>query len=156
MPNPKLEIFKQQVPRHTHSGVDSPRVQYPDIADRKIYVHYTVTNEEATNASAYGVFFIAPETCYVSGVKESHGTASSGAATFQVVRMADGVDIHTGTAVLNDVISGTAAANTVQTGVATTVIENIQLKKNDRLGIKPIGDLAAIEDVAFITEITFN
>ena len=52
MTNPKLEIFNQRVASHSHSGVDSPQIQFLDLSGVRRYRisigTTTVTNQSGT------------------------------------------------------------------------------------------------------------
>lgn len=150
-------MFAQpNLPDHFHNGFDSSRVQFADINQKKVYVHHTIVGTSAATAANYGVFWIAPVSCYVTAFLEAHQTAGTdaGAVTLQLEKLNDGEAPDAGDAVLNAALSLKATANTDQSGVLATTLAVRQLGVGDRLCLKDTGVLTDVANVTVIVELT--
>lgn len=141
---------------HFHDGFDTSMISYVNIQDKMLYVAHTVYGTDAATATNYGVFYIVPVACTVTGIQEVHETAGSDGGTVTV-----GVEKLTGTeapgsggSVLESELSLKATANTVQTGVLSSTLSNRSLKAGDRLAIEDTGTLTAVANVTVKVELT--
>lgn len=145
---------------HRHNGVDTPKVTYKDIDQKKLYIVHTIQGTAAATATNYGVFFIAPVACYVSGFREVHQTAGSDASAVTVTleKLTGTTAPDSGTVLLTSALSLKATANTVQTGTIVSTMTNgifdKKLNASDRLCLKDSGVLTAVANVTILLELT--
>lgn len=141
---------------HQHNGFDSTFVEYDDLAHKQLYIEHTIYGTGAATAANYGVFWIAPVKCAVTGFKEVHGTAGSdaGAVTLNLEKLTDGVAPGSGDEVLAANLSLKATADTVQDGTLTSTLAYRTLSVGDRLCLKDGGTLTAVANVTVIVKLT--
>src|SRR3990167_992877 len=65
------------LPDHYHTGTDLSRINRGNIYQKKVHIHHTIVGTSAATSTSYGVFFIAPFTCYVNKIQEVHMTAGT-------------------------------------------------------------------------------
>lgn len=142
------------MPDHRHNGYDVSRIQWIDLDAKKMYVSHTIQSTAAATAANYGVFWIAPFQCFLSGLQEVHQTAGTvGGATVTLEKLLSGVALDSGSAMLASAISLTATANVPQTGVmGTPAVTNMQI--GDRIAMKDSGTLTTVNNVTVVLEIT--
>ena len=138
----------QLLKRHTHDGVDSPRIPYFAIENRITPLWWTIPGAQAATATNYGTIFIADLDCAVVGFQEVHEVAGSsgGSVTLQLEKLTGTTAPDSGTTLLATALSLKATANTVQTGVLVKSRQTA-LKKGDRLCLKDAGTLTAVSNV---------
>lgn len=143
---------------HYHNGNDSSRVNFFDIAQRKVWVHHTIQGTAAATATNYGVFWIAPVNCFVSAVKEVHQTAGTdgSAVTLNIEKLTGTTAPDSGVTILATALSLKATINSVQTGVLTNTTANRALLAGDRLCMKDAGTLTTVANVTVLIEITLS
>lgn len=144
------------LPDHQHTGFDSSRVLWSDIASKKVHVYHTIQGTDAATATNYGVFFIVPFTCTLSSFKEVHQTAGSdgGAVTLTLEKLTGTTAPDSGSVMLASTLSLKATANTVQIGTLTTTLANRNLAIGDRLCLKDAGVLTSVANVTVLCELT--
>ena len=152
------QAIRSAVRGHRHTGFESPKVNWRDIHERKIYLNHTIVGADAATAANYGVFFInevAP--CFVSGFWEVHQTAGSdgSAVTVGLEKLTGTTAPGSGTNILSAELSLKATANTVQKGTLTTTIATLNLAVDDRLALEDTGTLTAVANVTIFVELTF-
>lgn len=143
-------IQQNQVdPNHYHNGFDSNNVQYGDIAGVTFLVRHSIYGADAAVAANYGIFFIAPFACYISGVQESHVVAGTdaGAVMLNIEKLTGTQAPNAGVTMLSTAFSLKATINTVQTGTLSVTKPNLNLAKGNRLCMKDTGTLTAVSDV---------
>lgn len=149
-----MEIFTRDL-FHTHNKVDSPGINFDDIDRKKIYIFDKLQGTSAAVAANYGVFFIAPDDCYVESYRECHGTAAS-AGTIDLENLSDGTAPGSGVSVLTSTVNFANAANNVQTGTVSLVSSNIALERGDRLAHKVTGALTNLSDVSIMVTLVLS
>jgi hypothetical protein len=88
---------------------------------------------------------VAHEAIQITGVKESHGTASA-SGTLQVEKLTGTTAAGSGTAMLSWTISLAGTANTLVSGTLSGTTANLQLAAGDRLGFKFAGTMTNLAD----------
>lgn len=148
--------FSKYRNQHQHNGFDSHKIPYENLDSRKVYVHHTIIGTAAATAANYGVFFIAPEKCYVTQVQEVHQTAGTdgGDVTLNIEKLVDGEALGGGDNILESEISLKATTNTVQTGSLSLTLANRTLDAGDRLAMKDTGTLTSVANVTVFVEVT--
>lgn len=143
------------IPNHIHNGLDSSRIFFSDIVQRKIWVHHTIAGTAAATGTNYGVFFIVPVACSLTKFQEVHQTAGSdaGAVTVTLEKLTGTTAPDSGTEMLASTLSLKATANTVQSGTLAALQTTLQLAAGDRLCLKDSGTLTAVVNVTTLTEL---
>ena len=122
---------------------------------KDLFVFPVVTHLEGQNASSaslYGIIFSADRTYVLESIAESHGTAASN-GTLQFVKMVGVQSISSGSAILVTTFDLTTTAGTArirnlgEDGGFATAQTLLIFNKGDRLGMKPIGTLASLQDL---------
>lgn len=146
---------KPSMPDHRHNGFDVSAILWDDLSRKKLQIHHTIQGTAAATAANYGVFWIAPFACYVTGFREAHQTAGSdgGTVSLQLEKLTDGTAPDGGTAMLSSALSLKATANTMQTATMSPTTANVNLAKNDRLCMKDAGILTAVANVTVLVDI---
>lgn len=141
---------------HQHNGFDSIKVEYNDINRKIIYVSHTIVGADAATAANFGVFFIVPVACVLTGFQEVHQTAGNdaGAVTLTLEKLTGTTAPDSGVVMLASTLSLKATANTVQDGVPTLTLGNRTLKAGDRLCLKDAGTLTTLANVTVKVELT--
>lgn len=127
----------------------SPQIRYPDIIDPYFTVMVNIEDTRAATAANYGSFFIAPFSCEVIEVWESHrvlGT-DAGAVTLDIEKLTSGQALDGGVSVLGSTFNLKATINTPQRAKASTTAIQRFLKSGDRLALDDTGVLTAVADV---------
>jgi hypothetical protein len=154
----KLNGFMQDqtVVDHQHTGFDTTRVDFSDIALKKIYIHETIAGTAAATAANYGIFYIVPAACVVTDFKEVHAVAGNdaGAVTLDLEKLSGTEAPDAGSSILGATLSLKATANTVQTGTMTMTLDDRSLAKGDRLCLKDAGTLTNVANVSILVELT--
>ena len=138
---------------HKHNGFDSSRIMWKDLVQRKIFVSHTVVGADAATAANYGVFWIARFKGYVSGFSVVHQVAST-SGTLQLEKLTGTTAPDSGVNMLSSALSLSSTANTVQSGVLTTTLADINFNIGDRLCLKDAGTLTNGSNVTVVVEIT--
>lgn len=141
---------------HMHNRYDASPVSFVDIYQKKVWVQWTVVGSDAIVAGNYGVFYIVPVACVVTGVKEVHQTAATDAGTVTVTleKLTGTTALDSGTEVLATALSLKATANTVQTGSLSTSLGARTLVAGNRLALKDAGVLTTTSNVTVLIELT--
>jgi hypothetical protein len=155
----RVKVVEDQVqtPSHYHNGFDSNQIAFNDIYQKKLYIRHTLTGLTATTGSNYGVFFITPVKCLVTGIREVHETAGTdaGAVTLNIEKLISGVAPDSGSTLLSTDFSLKATANVVQTGTLVTTSSTRTLAIGDRLCLKDAGTLTLVAGVTVHIELTY-
>lgn len=174
-----FELLAMRFGNHKHSGTDGQLVWYTNIFQKKIYIPYVISDGSIT--TNYGVFFIAPFPCTITGFTETHATAGTdlGSVTLQLEKLLPGEASGTGQELLvngdtsfNGInLKGTVDTpvfypeNVIQPGATypntftqeiTNNIRDINLKKGDRVGLKVLGTPTSVAGISVLLELTFN
>lgn len=175
----EFDLFQMQFRNHKHSGTDGQQVWFNTIFQKKMYIPYTIIDGSVT--TNYGVFFIAPFSCTVTGFSESHAVAGTdlGAVTLQLEKLTgtqapgagakilvngnttfDGINlkgaINTPVFYPENVIqSGVTYPNTLTQGI-TSNLRDITLQKGDRLALRVLGTPTTVAGIATLLELTYN
>ena len=140
---------------HIHNGFDMSKVNFIDIAQRKVWVHHTIYGTTAATATNYGVFYIVPVACVLTKFQEVHQTAGSdgGAVTVMLEKLTGTQAPDAGVDMLTTALSLKSTANTVQTGVITNTYANRNLVAGDRLCLEDAGTLTSVANVTVVVEL---
>jgi hypothetical protein len=174
-----LDLLKIQFSNHKHTGTDGQQVWFTNLFQKKMYITHTINDGSVT--TNYGVFFIAPFSCTITGFSESHEIAgtNAGSVTLQLEKLIGNQAPGSGKTVLvngNTSINGINLKgainnpvfypeNVVQTGAThpntltqdiTTNVRDINLKKGDRLALKVIGTPTSVSNISTLLELTYN
>ena len=146
------------LPEHLHNGFDSTRVNYSDIYQKKLYIHHTIQGISAATAGYYGVFYVIPAACVLTGFKEVHQTlgTDAGAVTLQLEKLTGTQALDAGVAMLATALSLKATVNSVQTATLTGTLADRSLVAGDRLALDDSGTLTAVANVTVMVELTLN
>lgn len=147
------------LPYHTHTGLDSEKVFFNDLAQRKFYIPHTIIGADAATAANYSVFFINYiGACVVSGFWEVHTTAGTdgSAVTIGLEKLTGTTALGSGSSVLDSELSLKTTANTVQEGTLSMTLENRNLALGDRLALEDTGTLTSVENVTVLVELTLQ
>lgn len=148
-------VREPSLPDHYHTGVDLSRVNWSNIYQKKVHVHHTIVGTAAATATNYGVFFIAPFSCYVNKIWEVHMTAGSdaGAVTLTIERLQGAEALDAGDTLLASTINLKGTADTVVTPTLTETTTNRNLAVGDRLAMDDAGTLTAVANVTVVVEL---
>lgn len=150
------------VPRHQHTGLDSPNIPYSSIKPFYEFIHWTVVGTAAATATNYGVFWIAPAGCTVVGFQEVHQTKGTdgSAVTLQLEKLTSTEAPGAGVDLLDTALSLKANINTVQTADMARTYTNskpdVGMLAGDRLCLKDAGTLTAVANVTVLATIKYN
>lgn len=93
--------------------------------------------------------------CYVSEVRESHGTAST-SGTIMLEKLTGTTAVGSGTDLFTTALSTSGTANTVQTASLTGTKGNLVLNRGDRLGVDFGGTAGSCANVVLTIRFTYN
>ena len=156
MPQDKLTIepsgfFTQtseeiRIPEHFHT---TDKVDARDLLNKRGTLVMVIAGTAAATATNYGVIFIAPWSCAVTEIRESHQTAGTdgGAVSLNIEKLTGTQALDGGTNMLSTAFDLKASINTVRTGTLTTVGSTLQLVRGDRLALADSGTLTAVAGV---------
>lgn len=159
--NKKSQYKVEKISSHLHNGTDSQRISYANIAQRLVFIHWTIPGTQAATATNYGVIWTAPVACTVVAISEVHQTAGTngGAVTLQLERLQGTEAPDAGDEILVTALSLKTTANTVQYGtitpVRTTGTSVANLALGDRLCLKDAGTLTAVANMTVVITIQF-
>lgn len=149
-----------QVQSHAHTGVDSLPVQFTNIQNRVLPIHWTVPGTAAATQTNYGVFWTAPFPCRVMGMTEVHSAAGTdaGSVSVQLERLQPTI-IHPNGNGISNVLSLKTTSNLVQNATInltafTNTIVSI-LNTGDRLGLIPSGTMTAVNNVTVVVTVQY-
>jgi hypothetical protein len=152
----KRSSFKlTKIPAHAHNGVDSLPVSFVNVTDRKMWITSTLVGTQPATAANYGVVFISPFACTVTGVWEAHTTACSSTGTLNIEKLTGTQAPDLGSAMLKTAFPLAAAANTVQEGVLTDTLSSLNLAVGDRLCLADAGTLTDTAGLCVTIELSF-
>lgn len=140
---------------HTHNGVDSIKIKWININQKKGYAVCSLQGTSAAVALNYGVFFILPFNASVTAVTEVHETAGTdgGSVTLQVEKLTGNTASGSGSALLVTAINLKAAANVVQNAILNYKVPAFNI--GDRLGLTTSGTLTSVTNVTVVVELTY-
>lgn len=160
--NQKAEQYKYtRLQSHTHNNIDSLPVNFANLTQKILPVHWTVIGAAAATAANYTTFWTAPFKCVVIGMTEIHQAAASaaGAVGLQLEKLTGTTAPDSGIELLVDDFDLEATANTLQTAQIVTTytsgIRNATLAKGDRLCLKDIGTLTSLSNVSVMVLIQY-
>ena len=140
---------------HFHTGFDASRIEYNNIANKRVFISHTLYGTSGATAANYGVFFISPFACTIRGFKEVHQTAGTdGSAVTLMLEKLTGTEAPgSGVDVLSTALSLKATANTVQDGTIIATIANKNLAIGERLCLEDTGTLTSVANVTVMVEL---
>ncbi len=142
-----------EVPRHVHNGSDSPSLPFSSISPFVERINYTLYGATAATAANYGVFWVAPKACTVTGVAEVHQTKGTdgGAVTLQIEKLANSAAPGAGINILTTALNLKSADGTIQSGTLVKTSTNSRpdasLQANERLCLVDSGTLTGLVNV---------
>ena len=149
-----------QVQSHAHTGVDSLPIQFTNIQNRILPIHWNIPGTSAATQSNYGVFWTAPFPCRVTAMTEVHDAAGTdpGAVTIQLERLKSTVRHPNGNGISN-ALSLKTTSNVVQSATINLTAVSNQivsiLDTNDRLGLIPGGTMTAVNNVTVVVTVQY-
>lgn len=148
---------QENLPDHQHNGFDSTRVNFTDLAQKKLYVQHVIFGTNAATTTNYSTFMIAPVACTLTAFREVHETAGTdgGAVTLTIEKLTGTTAPGAGTAMLASTLSLKATAATVQTGTMSTTPANRTLALGDRVALLRTGTLTSVANVTVQLEFTY-
>lgn len=146
----------EDIPAHTHNGVDSNQIDFSDLASNSLYIPFNLFGTSAATATNYGVIFIAPFPCSVYSVKESHQTAGTdgGAVTLSIEKLTGTQALNSGVEIMTP-LSLKGTKDMVVNGVLSDVISNVNMATGDRLALKDTGTLTSVAGISLMITIKF-
>ena len=147
---------QNNLPDHQHTGKDATKVNFSDIDKKKFWVRHTLEGTTPATAGNYGIFFIVPMICTVTGFTEAHqvkGTDGS-AVTLQLEALTGTTVSGSGINLLTAGLSLKATINTVQNGVLISPAP-LSLSIGNRLGLVLTGTPTAVANLTVVVELTF-
>lgn len=141
------------IPAHVHTGIDSNKIEFDDLTNKKFYVTYEI--EDGSNSNNYGNIFIAPFACTLLAVQEVHNIAANLSGELRIEKLTDTQGKGSGVIMTTNYFNLVSAANTIQTGVIEANSATINLKIGDRIGIKDAGALTNLRGVYLILTLTY-
>lgn len=146
---------------HTHNGTDALQIPYDNLSNKFFCINYTLPGTSGATAGNYGVFFIAPYPCLVTGFQEVHQTAGTdgGSVTLQLEKLTGTQAPDSGTVLLQTALDLKGTANTVQNGLMvvssnpTIQLTTTFLAKGDRLCLKDSGTLTSVANVTVVVKL---
>jgi hypothetical protein len=141
---------------HHHTGIDSNKVTFSDLSNKKIWIRHTLVGANASVAINYGCFFIIPVSAYISVFKEVHETAGvdAGTVTLDLEKLTGTTSPGSGTVIDTAGLSLKSNPNTIQTAKLFTVISTINFSANDRLALKLTGTPTSVAGLTVLVELT--
>lgn len=146
-----------QIPAHTHNGVDSGIISADDLDGKVLYLPITLEGTSAATATNYGVFFIAPFPCTISGVREAHQTAGTdgGAVTLNLEKLTGTQALNSGITLLSTAINLKGTINTVLNASLSSIPSDLNLAVGDRIALKDTGTLTTVAGVSLMIKINY-
>ena len=127
------------IPAHSHTGTDSPRVDYTDLVNKLFFATSTVPGDLAADADNYGVFFSAPFACNIQEMKVTYANNStSGVLYVELLKPGQASGAGYGVQGFNMAVAGNN--NQVGTSKLRPGGKAIILNTNDRLSLFMDGD----------------
>lgn len=141
---------------HRHSGTEpgAPRIDWKDLTSKRDVISHSVPSTTAAQATAYGVFYIAPMPGKVVSIWEVHGTAATG-GNLQLEKLSSGSAVGTGANVLQMAFNATATAKASQQGSVTLDAWPRQFVSGDMYAIKTTGALTNLNEVAIVMMVEY-
>lgn len=141
--------LQSQMGTHYHGGYDSSQVNWAVIAQRILYVPFTIYGADAATAANYSTFWVAPAACLLLSFQEAHATAGTdgSAVTLDLEKLTGTTAPGSGSSMLSTTLSLKATANTVQTATVTPTNANKTLAAGDRVALKKGGTLTSVANV---------
>lgn len=140
---------------HAHNGNDSNRTSFVDVAQKKVWVPYTLAGTSAAVSANYSTFYTAAFRCVVTGFTEVHCVAGTGgASSVQLERLTAAQAPGSGVAALSSAPSLTATINTVQSAIVSSNPSSKTLAIGDRLALLLGGTPTSVANVTVVVELT--
>lgn len=143
------------IPSHSHTGVDSNKVDFANISAKKLYLPVILENTTPATAASYGVFFIAPFSCYLSSVRLAFQVTST-SGTLDIEKLTGTQALDAGIPMLYTPILMSGTANTVVKGRLSDTPSSLQLLAGDRIALKDAGTLTNLVGLCVIIELTLT
>lgn len=147
------------IPVHSHTGSDSPQIDFGDIVNKTFVVSVTIHGTSAATSANYSTFFTAQLPCILTAVSEVHATAATvGSPTLTIEKLVSGTAPGGGitlvtptfdlTSTINTPVFGTIVRSYTTTGAANATIRNCNLAVGDSLALKVTGTLTSLANVS--------
>lgn len=152
------------IPFHTHTGLDSNKVDYQNLDNKSIVLAFTLFGTQAATAGNYSVFFTAPYAMTLTSITEVHTVLGTGGACTvgidkltgtAVPRSGGGADTATAKSLLITPFNLVGTINTVVTGTLVTAPGLIQLAAGNRLAFNLTGTPTSVANVTVTLILNF-
>jgi hypothetical protein len=153
-------------PAHSHTGSDSPRIDFGDITGRLFYVTYTIPGTSAQTATNYSTFFTALVPCVLLQVSEVHAVKGTVAPSCKVEKLVSGTAPGAGILLNNASFDLTSTNNTpviakLSDGslkgsfstVGIDTVRDVNLAVGDSLAVRVTGTLTSLQNVVFTCQL---
>jgi len=124
------------------------------IVGLEILIRESVPGADASTASNFGIFFIAPFAMQIASVREVHSVSGTdaGAVTLDIEKLTGTQALDAGVSTLSAPINLKGTANTVVTSTLGSAT-NTTLATGDRLALKDAGVLTSLSGVTVMVEL---
>ena len=149
--NKKFDSLKY----HQHNRYDSSPIEFDNLIHKKLYISHCLVGSMAATAANYGVFYIVPKACVITGFQEVHQVAGTdaGAVTLNLEKLTGTEAPGSGSEVLSTDLSLKSTINSVQSGVLTMTLADKTLKIGDRLCLKDTGTLTDVSNITVMVQL---
>ncbi len=127
-------------PTHSHTGIDSPKVEFGDILNKQFFAVSTVFGTSAATATNYGTFYIAPASVSLQEMQITYAHQSTSACTIFVEILKPGQASGAGTGVQGFNVAVSGNVDQVGTSKLRPGSKADILNANDRLSLFVSGD----------------
>lgn len=119
------------------------------------YITVNLAGTQPQTAGNYGAFFTAYYPCEVLQITEVHTVAGSSTPTLDIEKLTGTTVLGSGSSILASTFNLASTANTVVRKRGLTLSKNRSLKPGDRLALKDIGTLTALQGVQITLYLKF-
>lgn len=137
------------------SDLDNSQIDFFDLSGRRESISYVVSRGTALAATAFGVFWVAPDSGFLIECWETHAIAAT-AGSVTIEKLGRGVAPGSGTAMLTAGINFTSTANNPNRGTALFEADRRNFRRGDRLAARVIGPTTNLEDVTIVAIIEYT
>ncbi len=127
-------------PTHSHTGIDSPKVEFADILDKQFFAVSTVFGTSAATATNYGTFWIAPFNASVQEMQITYAHQATNPCVIYVEILKPGHPSGSGIGVQGFNVAVAGGVDQVGTSKLRAGSKAAILSANDRLSLFVDGD----------------
>lgn len=159
--SPKDVTYKDQVPQtvtpHDHNGINSERIKYRHIQNKRDFLRLVIPGTLAATAGNYGVFEIVAVPFVMIAISEIHQVAGTdgSAVGYNIEKLTGTTAPGSGTEILSSDLDLKGTANTEQRGTLIVNRSARTFNRGDRLSHKLSGTPTSVGSVCVIIEIEY-